>query len=161
MRNHATAYESSISIHGKGRLWLGEPAPKRCHQLSLRRKGGPNRAARRSASAFHELPKDSPGREAKKLERRVLLGISPIVTPDTLLRWYRRLVAKKWTFDSKRDRGRPRVDPETERLVVRMLQKNLTWGRDRVVPSKNCVPVEGIEHASVSVHHVSHDCSAV
>jgi len=32
---------------------------------------------------------------------------------------------------------------------------------DDPVPSKNCVPVEGIEHASVSVHHVSHDCNAV
>ncbi len=82
---------------------------------------------------FTNLQRIRLSREAKKLERRNLLGISPIVTPDTLLRLYRRLVAKKWTFDSKRDRGRPRVDPETEQLVVRMLQENPTWGSDRVV----------------------------
>jgi transposase len=71
--------------------------------------------------------------EAKKLERRALLAISPIVTLDTSLRWYRRLVAKKWTFDSQRDRGRPRIDPQTEQLVVRMLREDPTWGSDRVV----------------------------
>jgi len=40
-------------------------------------------------------------RKAKNLGRRTLIGISPIVTPDTLLRWYRKFVAAKWTFKSK------------------------------------------------------------
>lgn len=56
-----------------------------------------------------------------------------MVTPDTLLRWYRKLVAKKWTFKSKRKRGRPRIDFNVERLVVKMLQENPQWGSDRVV----------------------------
>ncbi len=67
-------------------------------------------------------------RRAKKLGRRVLCGITPIVTTDTLLRWYRRLVAVKWTFKGERKRGRPRVNPEVEELVVRMLHENPLWG---------------------------------
>jgi putative transposase len=43
-------------------------------------------------------------RKAKDLGRRALFGISPIVTPDTLLRWYRKLVAEKWSFKSERKR---------------------------------------------------------
>ena len=72
-------------------------------------------------------------RKAKDLGRRALFGISPIVTPDTLLRWYRKLVAEKWTFKSKRKRGRPRIDYEVEQLVLRMLQENPQWESDRVV----------------------------
>ena len=45
--------------------------------------------------AFTDSQRSRLARGAKKLERSALLGISPIVTPDTLLRWYRRLVAVK------------------------------------------------------------------
>jgi len=72
-------------------------------------------------------------RKAKNLGRRTLFGISPIVTPDTLLRWYRKLVVEKWTFKSERKRGRPRIDFDVEQLVLRMLQENPQWGSDRVV----------------------------
>ena len=54
--------------------------------------------------------------------------------PDTLLTWYRKLIAKK--FDGSKFRksvGRPPVDAEIERLVVRMARENPSWGYDRIV----------------------------
>ena len=54
--------------------------------------------------------------------------------PDTILGWYRKLIAKK--FDGSRFRqrvGRPRVAEEIERLVVRMANENPSWGYDRIV----------------------------
>jgi Homeodomain-like domain len=54
--------------------------------------------------------------------------------PDTILGWYRKLIAKK--FDGSRFRqrvGRPRIAEEIERLVVRMAKENPSWGYDRIV----------------------------
>jgi putative transposase len=61
------------------------------------------------------------------LSRRVLAQIATIVTPDTILRWHRQLIAQKWTY-SKRRPGRPNVLPEIRRLVVRMATDNSSWG---------------------------------
>ena len=44
--------------------------------------------------------------------------MATLVTPDKLLRWFRRLVAKKWTFAKPNPLGRPAVAPELEKLVV-------------------------------------------
>ena len=44
--------------------------------------------------------------KAKLLGRQALNQVATIVTPDTLLRWHRRLIAFKWTFEAKRV-GRP------------------------------------------------------
>jgi putative transposase len=58
-----------------------------------------------------------------------LKEITTIVTPDTLLRWYHRLIAQK--FDGSHHRrhlGRPRVAKEIEQLVVRMAEESATWG---------------------------------
>ena len=41
------------------------------------------------------------------------LWSSFVVRPETLLRWHRELVAKKWTYKGRGRPGRPRVDPET------------------------------------------------
>lgn len=53
--------------------------------------------------------------------------------PDTILAWYRRLIAQK--FDGSRRRsypGRPRIDPKLEALIIRMAQENSSWGYDRI-----------------------------
>ena len=83
--------------------------------------------------AFNNSQRIRLARKAKELGRRALFGISPIVTPDTLLRWYRNLVAAKWTFKSERNKGRPRINPDVEQLVLRMLEENPQWGSDRIV----------------------------
>src|SRR5882762_272871 len=72
-------------------------------------------------------------RKAKLVGRRRLGQITTLVTPDTLLRWFRALVAKKWTFARTNPLGRPPVNPELEKLVVKLIQENPTWGSNRIV----------------------------
>jgi len=67
-----------------------------------------------------------------RLGRRLLQDVATIVTPDTILRWHRRLIAQKWTY-TKRRGGRPGVLAEIRRLVVRMAEENPTWGYTRIV----------------------------
>src|SRR5206468_2448484 len=71
---------------------------------------------------------------AHRLKRKVLEELAAVAKPDTLLAWYRKLIANK--FDGSKFRkssGRPRVDEETERLVVQMAKENPGWGYDRIV----------------------------
>ena len=67
-----------------------------------------------------------------RLGRRRLGEVATIVTPDTILRWHRQLIARKWTY-AKRRGGRPGVLAEIRRLVVRMAEENPTWGYTRIV----------------------------
>ena len=67
---------------------------------------------------------------AVRVGRRTLSEIVSIVTPDTLLRWHRQLVARKWT--SRTRRGRRVVLAEIQRLVLRMADENPTWGYTRI-----------------------------
>ena len=54
--------------------------------------------------------------KARTLERHVLRDIATIVTPDTLLAWHRRLIARKYDGSTRRRPGRPRVSwPRSER----------------------------------------------
>src|SRR5215475_959376 len=70
--------------------------------------------------------------KGKALGRRRLGDIADIVTPDTILRWYRRLVAQKYAGSKKRVPGRSRTKPEMAALVVRMATENPTWGYTRI-----------------------------
>ena len=65
------------------------------------------------------------------LGRRLLGKVATIVTPDTILRWHRRLIAAKWTYSTKRV-GRPGVMKEIRELIARMATENSTWGYARV-----------------------------
>ena len=69
----------------------------------------------------------------KPLGRKLLGELAGIVTPDTILRWYRQLVAQK--FDGSKNRqspGRPRVKEDVEKLVVQIAQENPSYGYDRI-----------------------------
>jgi transposase InsO family protein len=70
--------------------------------------------------------------KGKALGRRRLGDIAGIVTPDTILRWYRRLVAHKYAGSKKGAPGRPRTTPDIAALVVRMANENSTWGYTRI-----------------------------
>jgi transposase len=58
------------------------------------------------------------------------LGMSRLVTPDTLLRWHRRLVRWHWTYHHRG--GRPPVDPEVAVLIEQMARENPGWGYKRI-----------------------------
>ncbi len=69
---------------------------------------------------------------AKRLGRSALNRFAGIVTPDTLMRWYRRLVARKYDGSSQREPGRPRIQAEIERLVLKFASENPRWGYTRI-----------------------------
>ena len=64
----------------------------------------------------------------QKLGRRALIQVAGIVTPDTILRWYRRLIATKYDGSTRRRRGRPAMRREVVALVVQMAVENPQWG---------------------------------
>jgi putative transposase len=53
------------------------------------------------------------------------------IAPTTLLRWHRRLVAKRWTYP-RRGLGRPALAPETEGLILHLAKENPRWGYQRI-----------------------------
>ena len=67
---------------------------------------------------------------AHRVGRAASREVATIATPDTLLRWHRELIARKWTYARKR--GRRGVLLEIRRLVVRMAEENPTWGYTRI-----------------------------
>ena len=70
---------------------------------------------------------------AHPLGRTRLKAVATLVTPDTLLRWYHRLIAQKFDGSTKRQPcGRPRIAEEVEQLVVRMAEENPSWGYRRI-----------------------------
>ncbi len=71
--------------------------------------------------------------KAFALGRQALHQLTTIVTPDTILRWHRELVAKKWDHSDKRQAvGRPRIRQEIVDLIVRFAKENPNWGYDRI-----------------------------
>src|ERR1035438_849779 len=70
----------------------------------------------------------------KRLGRAALQQVACIVKPDTILAWYRRLIARKFDGSKLRGvRGRPPIAPEVEALIVRFARENSGWGYDRIV----------------------------
>src|ERR671919_255001 len=69
--------------------------------------------------------------KGQRLGRRVLSQVATVVTPDTILRWHRWLIARKWTFAPQRP-GRPGIMKEISSLIVRMATDNPAWGYSRI-----------------------------
>jgi putative transposase len=69
---------------------------------------------------------------AKKIGRKLLNDFATIVTPETLLAWHRKLIAKKYDGSANRGPGRPRTAAAIAALVTRMAMENRSWGYRRI-----------------------------
>src|SRR5258707_3243284 len=68
-----------------------------------------------------------------RLGRKVLADVASVARPDTILGWYRKLVARKFDgSQARRGPGRPRIKSEVEQLIIRMASQNRDWGYDRL-----------------------------
>ena len=90
----------------------------------------------------------------QKLGRRVLMQVAGIVTPDTILRWYRRLVAQANGGSARRGRGRPMTRRDVAALVVRIAVENPQWGYTRI---RGALSNLGHEIARTTVKRILHD----
>jgi hypothetical protein len=63
---------------------------------------------------------------------RQLGDVIRIVRPETVIRWHQELVRRKWTQPSQKQVGRPKINQETESLIVRLAKENLRWGYYRI-----------------------------
>jgi putative transposase len=54
-----------------------------------------------------------------------------LVQTETLLRWHRRMVRRRWTY-STTSNGRPRIPQKVQQLVVRLARENSRWGYQRI-----------------------------
>ena len=61
----------------------------------------------------------------------MLADVATLVTPETILRWHRELVARKWTYRARRDRFAGH-QAHLRALIIRMATENPTWGYTRI-----------------------------
>ncbi len=70
----------------------------------------------------------------KRLGLRALKDIACIVKPETIMRWFRELVTKKFDGTANRKKvGRQKIDKEIEALIIQFAKENSGWGYDRIV----------------------------
>ncbi|MAT16027.1 MAG: hypothetical protein CMJ46_12245 [Planctomyces sp.] len=96
-----------------------------------------NRELRETPVKRRTLPIDDQRRrlavKGKVCGRKLVEEIETVFTPDTILRWHRELIARKWDFSSKEQRvGRPRIRQEIVEHILRIVKENPTWGADRI-----------------------------
>ena len=71
--------------------------------------------------------------KGKILGRKMLERVVGIVTPDTIVRWHRELVARHWDYSGRRSNvGRPMLSKETAELVLRIARESPIWGHGRI-----------------------------
>ena len=68
----------------------------------------------------------------KKLGRKVLSEICCAFSPDTILRWHKKLIATKYDSSKNRKVGRPRISEQLESLVIKIARRNRGWGYLRI-----------------------------
>jgi putative transposase len=72
------------------------------------------------------------GEIGHRLGRKALADVATVARPDTILGWYRKLVARKFDGSARRGPGRPRIKREVEQLIIRTASENLDRGYDRI-----------------------------
>jgi putative transposase len=93
------------------------------HELAiLRRQGAQPRLTRADRALLAALSRSHPRGAWTRFP----------VKPDTLLRWHRQLVARRWTYAHTRP-GRPPLQPSLRTLILRLARENPHWGYKRIV----------------------------
>src|SRR4030042_588445 len=71
--------------------------------------------------------------KARRRTRKLLKETSILFTPDTILGWYRRLIAQKYDGrENCQNPGRPKISQEITDLVIRFKEENPRWGYTRI-----------------------------
>ena len=97
-----------------------------------------NRVLKEQIGKKRILLNDGQGRRTavkrKFFGRKRLQEIGALFTPDTILRWHRTLVARKWDYSNRRSdtAGRPRIRQVIVDLILRFAKDNPSWGYDRI-----------------------------
>jgi transposase len=85
-------------------------------------------------------------RLARALSKVSLQEVALVVRPSTVIRWYKQFIAGKWDGSKNRKRpGRPRIKPETERLIIEMAQRGHSWGAKRIQGA--------LQHVGIKIAH--------
>jgi hypothetical protein len=123
--NRLTYAESPGTIPVRpDRCWrVDESTSTADHRLPLRREPGSTRATGRAPCVSTTTSAWRLAAKAKRLGRKILVEFATIVTPETLLAWHRKLIAKKYDGTARRGPGRPRTTKEIETWVVRMSER--------------------------------------
>ena len=87
----------------------------------------PNRTEKLTLAVLTKNLKQSTKRSTHQLR-----DIICIVKPETVIRWHRELVRRKWTQEQKNRGGRPRISKDIESLIVRLAQENHRWGYAKI-----------------------------
>ena len=95
----------------------------RLHATSVR----PNRAEKMTFDVTPEKLRRSTNQSVDQLR-----DVIRIVQPETVLRWHRDLIRRKWTYAQINKGGRPKIHKEKERLIVRLAKENLRWGYGKI-----------------------------
>ena len=64
--------------------------------------------------------------------RTALAQVLLLLKPETVLKWHRELIRRKWTFRRQQARGRPATPAEVEELILRLARQNAGWGYSRI-----------------------------
>jgi putative transposase len=102
------------------------------HQLDIldrkqTRHNRPSKAEKLALAVLTNKLKTMSNRSASQLR-----NVVRIFQPETVLKWHRELVRRKWTQDHRNKGGRPKIDAELEDLIVRLAEENPRWGYGKI-----------------------------
>ena len=102
------------------------------HQLNIlvRKQKTPIKATRAEKLTLAVLAATLKARTGRPA--RTMANLIRLFQPETVLKWHRELVRRKWTYRNKNTGGRPRIDLEIEDLIVRLARENSCWGYGKI-----------------------------
>ena len=133
---HTDHEHDALPLATAGRLsdWLVESATTSRRRVPAYRESGAEWEVRKKRVLLNDGQRRRLAVKARALGHKALSEIATIVTPGTLLRWHRMLIAKKWDYSNRRKKkpGRPPVSDEVKRLAVQMAREDPSWGYDKI-----------------------------